>query len=102
MGSVLLPTRGWANGNEELVIGRTTIFGVLLVPVIVLGAFLLWLFEAKWIGVTVLVVGLVVAALGSARPLKTLGLLVLLTVEVGILIATAVVGFAIDCWRHCS
>jgi hypothetical protein len=102
MASVLLPTTRWANGNEEVVVGRATIFAVLLVPVIGLAALSLLTFEARWIGVAVLVVGLVVAALGSVRPLKTAGLFLLLAIQVAILVATAFVGFAIDCTRHCS
>jgi hypothetical protein len=88
--------------NHEVMVGRTTIFGVLLVPAISLAALSLWTFEAGWIGLAVFVVGFMVAALGSARPLKTAGLLLLLAVQVAILIATAFVGFAIDCSRHCS
>ena len=75
---------------------------VLLVPAIVLGGFSIWNFEASWIGVAVLLVGLVVAALGSVRPLNTSGLAQFLVVEMGLLVSTAVVGFAIDCSRHCS
>jgi hypothetical protein len=81
MASVLLPTTRWANGNEEVVVGRATIFAVLLVPVIGLAALSLLTFEARWIGVAVLVVGLVVAALGSVRPLKTAGLFLLLAIQ---------------------
>jgi hypothetical protein len=75
---------------------------VLLVPAIVLGGFSLWSFEASWIGVAVLLVGIAVAVLGSTRPLKTSGVAQLLVIEVGLLVSTAVVGVAIDCARHCS
>jgi uncharacterized membrane protein YoaK (UPF0700 family) len=72
------------------------------VPATVLGALSWWTFEADWIAGAVFVVGLLVAAIGSRRSLKTMGLLALLTVELGLLVATAVVGFVIDCARHCS
>ena len=75
---------------------------MLLVPAVVLGGFSMWFFEASWIGFAMLLVGVVVAVLGSIRPLKTSGLLQVLVVEVGLLGATAVVGFAIDCGRNCS
>ena len=89
-----------ANGAEGH--SRTTILAVLLVPAIVLGGFSMWNFEALWIGVAVLLVGVVVAVLGSTRPLKTSGLAQLFVIEVGLLVSTAGVGFAIDCARHCS
>jgi hypothetical protein len=43
---------------------------VLLVPAVVLGGFSMWFFEASWIGVAMLLVGVVVAVLGSIRPVK--------------------------------
>jgi hypothetical protein len=49
-----------------------------------------------------LLVGVVVAVLGSIRPVKTSSLLQILVVEVGLLVVTAVIGFAIDCGRNCS
>jgi hypothetical protein len=81
---------------------RATIFAVLLLPAIALGGFSWWFFVAEWIGVAVLVVGVVIAAIGSTRPLKTTGLLQLVAVQVGMLISTAAVGVVIDCGRHCS
>jgi hypothetical protein len=86
----------------EGVVGRATTFGVLLVPAIGLGALSLWIFEAEWIGLAVFAVGLVVAALGSARPLSIAEFSFLLAGQVAILLGTACVGFAIDCSRHCS
>ena len=88
------------NGTEGH--SRATILAVLLVPALVLGGFSMWSFAASWIGVAVLLVGVVVAALGSVRPLKTSGLAQLLVFEVVLLVSTAVVGLAIDCARHCS
>ena len=89
-------------GMIEGVVGRVTTFGVLLVPAIVLLALALWTFEAEWIGAAVFAVGLVVAVLGSARPLSIAEFSFLLAGQVAILLATAWVGFAIDCSRHCS
>lgn len=75
---------------------------VLLVPAIVLGGFSMWFFEASWIGVAMLLVGVGIAAIGSMWPLNTSAVVQVLVVEVGLLVATAVVGFAIDCSRNCS
>ena len=75
---------------------------VLLVPAIVLGGFSMWFFAASWIGVAVLIVGVVVAALASVRGPTTGDVVLLVVVEVLMLVATAVVGFAIDCSLHCS
>jgi hypothetical protein len=102
MPSVFLPIQRFANGDDPAVVGKAMIFGVLLLPAIILGALSWWTFEANWIAGAVFVVGLVVAAFGSRRPLKTMALLALLTAELGLLVATAVVGFVIDCARHCS
>jgi hypothetical protein len=70
MPSVFLPIERCANGDDPMVIGRATIFGVLLVPAIVLGALSWWTFEANWIAGAVFAVGLLVAAFGSTRPLR--------------------------------
>jgi hypothetical protein len=91
---------GRANGTDGH--NRATILAVLLVPAVVLGGFSMWFFEASWIGVAMLLVGVVVAVLGSIRPVKTSSLLQILVVEVGLLVVTAVIGFAIDCGRNCS
>jgi hypothetical protein len=53
------------NGSEGH--SRATSFVVLLLPAIALASFSWWLFVAKWIGAAVLVVGMVIAAVGSAR-----------------------------------
>lgn len=89
-----------ANGAEGH--SRATIFAILLVLAVVLGGFSMWFFDASWIGVAMVLVGVMVAVLGSIRPLKTSGFVLVLVVEVGLLVATAVVGFAIDCSRNCS
>ena len=83
-------------------VSRGKTFGVLLLPAIVLGALSYWLLEAKWIGIAVFVVGLVVAGLGSVRPRRIAGLFALLAGQVATLVATEYVGIAIDCSRHCS
>ena len=75
---------------------------VLLIPAIVLGGFSMWFLEASWIGVAMILVGVAVAAIGSMWPLNTSAVVAVLAVEIGLLFATAIVGFAIDCARHCS
>jgi hypothetical protein len=89
-----------ANGTEGH--PRATIFAVLLLPAIAFGAFSWWTFEAKWIGVVVLVVGVVIAAVCSTRPVKTTSLALLVIIQAVMLVATSIVGFLIDCARHCS
>jgi hypothetical protein len=88
------------NGTEGH--SRATSFAVLLLPAIALASYSWWFFAAKWIGVAVLAVGVLIATKASTRPLKTMGLVTLVVVEVGVLISTAVVGVAIDCARNCS
>jgi hypothetical protein len=89
-----------ANGTEGH--SRAVVFAVLLLPAIALGGFSWWFFVAEWIGAAVLVVGVVIAVIGSRQPLKTASLVQVLVVQVGMLVSTAVVGVAIDCGRHCS
>jgi len=81
---------------------RTTALVVLLLPAIVLGGFSMWFFEARWIGVAVALVGVAIAALASVRGATAGDLVLLVVIEVVMLMGTAVVGFAIDCSRHCS